>query len=75
MSLENIVYNWITNEGELSEDEVSYIFEEKEDVEIALEIWEEMRYPDFTMDDIENEVKYFRKHRPDLSSSRSEYLY
>lgn len=75
MMLENIVYNWLTNEGELFSDQVSSILEEKEDVEIALDIWEELRYPDYTLDEIENEVSYFRKTRPDKKSSNAEYEY
>lgn len=75
MILENIVYNWLTRDGEQTPDDVTAILEENDDIEIALEIWEEMRYPTFTLDDVENEISYFRKKRPDINLTRNEYEY
>jgi hypothetical protein len=72
MNLEDIVYKWLTQDNELTENDITDILEEKEDIVIALEIWEDLNYDEYTIDHIEQEVSHFRKTRPD---STNEYKY
>lgn len=63
MSIQEVVKKYITNDGNNDNEEISEIFDNNEDIEIALEIWENFCEPDENLVDVEREVAYQRKHR------------
>lgn len=60
MSIKEIVKQYLED---MDDYDISETFENLEDVEIALEIWENHCSADENLVDIENEVAYQRKHR------------
>jgi oligoribonuclease NrnB/cAMP/cGMP phosphodiesterase (DHH superfamily) len=75
MTLADIVYNWLTDNSELDENQVTDILEEQEDIVIALEIWDQTGISEYTIDDIEEQVSAFRKYRPDIQNDTKYYSY
>lgn len=63
MSIQEVVKKYITNDGNNDNEDISEIFDNNEDIEIALEIWENFCEPDENLVDVEREVAYQRKHR------------
>jgi hypothetical protein len=63
LSLDKLVYNYITGEESKSNLEISDLFDNYEDIEIAMQIWEEVDCEDYNIVDIEEEVAYLRKNR------------
>lgn len=63
MSIQETVIKYITNDGNNDNEEISEIFDNNEDIEIALEIWENFCGPDENLVDVEREVAYQRKYR------------
>lgn len=63
MSIKDLVKKYITNDGANDDEEISEIFYNNEDIEIALDIWEKYCEPDENLVDVEREVAYQRKYR------------
>lgn len=63
MSIEHIVYKYISKDGEYDQQDISEIFENNEDIEIALEIFENEDCEKYSISDIEREIAYMRKNR------------
>lgn len=63
LNLNKLVYDYITGEGCKSNLEISEIFDNYEDIEIAMQIWEEVDCEEYNIVDIEEEVAYIRKNR------------
>lgn len=63
MSIEKLVYKYISKDGEYDQQDISEIFENNEDIEIALEMFHDADCERYSIPELEREIAYMRKTR------------
>lgn len=62
-TIEEAIHNFLTNDDEMSVDDVAELFANSSDIEIAMDIYYNMNDTEYNIVDIEKEVAYLRKTR------------